>query len=258
MRSNAADKRQDVALKFVAEEQALRKTAAEESRPSKTSRVSRNPIVRPTLLDELLRKAATEGGRMVRPYIILPRSSKCLLNLLNGREFLENKKYVSPERVTDDRGRRLDLFKAEAFDVTAKINGKDIVFRVVDDISHFTKWDWLLTVAVFIDGSRWQFNKWPFGSIADLFATIKGFHLAYDQTATPRYTNTFTGEMWSAAQKEMVGNVVVDPFPVVKYTVKRSTISRHVDALCVYQFWKEIEEFLLKPRIAKYANGQTL
>jgi hypothetical protein len=60
--------------------------------------------------------------------------------------------------------------------------------------------------------------------------------------------------MWSAAQKDMVGHVVVDPYPVVKYTVKRSTISRHVDGLVAYQFWKEIEAFLMQPRMAKFNN----
>jgi hypothetical protein len=203
--------------------------------------------VRPSLFEELTKKT----GGSVRPYIVLPRSSKCMLNLLNGREFLENKRYIPPEG---------DVFSAEPYEVNAKINGRQVVFRVTDDVSRFGKIEWQQTLAVFIDGSRWQFNKWPFRDLADLFATIRGFHLSYDQTTTPRYTNTLAGEMWSAAQKNMVGNVIVDPFPVVKYTVKRSThpSSRHADALCAYQFWKEIETFLLTPRIAKFTHLHTL
>jgi hypothetical protein len=251
VRLNGTDFKQDIALKFVAEELASsqkaaeRKKVAEESHKSKMSKVSRGPVVRPSLLEELTKKMR-DGGDL-RPYIILPRSSypKNMLNLLNGEEFLKNSKFIVPQG---------DVFKAEPIEVEANINGKAMIFRVTDDVSRFKKNDWLMTVAVFIDGSRWQFNKWPFGTLADLFATIKGFHLSYDQTATPRYPNTLAGEMWSAAQKELVGSVVVDPFPVVKYTVKRSTISRHVDALCAYQFWKEMEDFLLKPRIAKFSN----
>ena len=162
---------------------------------------------------------------------------------------MENFKYTPPSG---------DVSTAEPFEVTAKINGKELVFQVVDDTTRFKKLDWQQCVAVFIDGSGWQFNNWPFATIADLFATIKGFHIAYDQTATPRYTNTLAGEMWSAAQKDLVGNVIVDPFPVVKYTVKRSTISRHVDALCACQFWKEIEAFLLAPRIPHFSNKKCL
>jgi hypothetical protein len=237
--------RQDVALKLVAEEQALRQAGTEERQRSKTSKVARGPVMRPSLYDELMKKS----GGSLRPYIILPRNSKCLLNLLNGKEFLENMRYTPPSG---------DVCAAAEFEVSAKINGKALVFRVVDDTTRFKKLDWQMCVAVFIDGTGWQFNNWPFASVADLFATIKGFHIAYDTTATPVYTNTLTGEMWSAAQKELIGHVIVDHFPVTKYTVKRSTISRHIDALCAYQFWKEVEAFLLKPRIPHFYNGPGL
>jgi hypothetical protein len=240
--------RPEVALQLVEQEKSSRadaKRAAEESKRSRTSRVPRTPVVRLSLLEELSHKTSKSADHSLRPYIILPRSSKALLNLLNGQRFFEKSEYKAPEG---------DVFGAEPFDVTAKINGRQLVFRVCDDVSHFGKMDWLQTVAVFIDGSKWQFNKWPFRDLADLFATIKGFHLSYDNHATPRYTNTLAGEMWSAAQKDMVGSVVVDPYPVVKYTVKRSTLVRQDDGLVAYQFWKEMEAFLLKPRIAKFSN----
>lgn len=242
--------RPDMAIDFVTEEK-IRRTADASKRAKLAAHpiVSRGPVVRPSLLEELLKKVedSSKGGATgtLRPYIILPRSSGCLLNLLNGREFLENSRFKPPEG---------DVFKAAEFEVSSKVNGRELVFRVTDDVSTFQKIDWLQTVAVFIDGSKWQFNQWPFRDLADLFATIKGFYLSYDNTATPRYTNTLTGEMWSAAQKDMVGHVVVDPYPVVKYTVKRSTISRHVDGLVAYQFWKEIEAFLMQPRMAKFNN----
>jgi hypothetical protein len=240
--------RPEVALKFVAEEQASRQKG-EESRDkrSKTSRVPRAPVMRPSLLEELSQKTS-RSGESVRPYIILPRSSGCLLNLLNGEKFLKDAQYAPPQG---------DVFKANPFEVSAKINGRDMIFRVTDDITHFGKLEWLQTVAVFIDGSKWQFNKWPFKDLADLYATIKGFYLSYEHQ-TPKYTNTLAGEMWSAAQKEMVGNVIVDQYPVVKYMVKRSTISRHVDGLVAYQFWREMEAFLMQPRIAKFTNQSCL
>lgn len=77
-----------------------------------------------------------------------------------------------------------------------------MTFRVVDSTQEFTNRDWKLTVAAFIDGSTRQFRSWPFKTHAELFATIRGFHVQFDETLTPRFTHNAAGERFSAAARE--------------------------------------------------------
>jgi hypothetical protein len=238
MRLVGRDFHQESALKFVRQELAGR----ESKELSIRQPLRAVPTMRPTLLAELQRG---KEGEPIRPYIIVPRNSAALINLLNVREFLQEQSFK------EARG---DIFAAPPVEVQVPINGTQMTFRVVDNTLNFKKRDWQQTVAVFVDGSRWQFNGWPFATIADLFTTIKGFYVSYDQSATPRYTHNAAGERYSAAAKPKVGVVDMDPFPVVKYLLKRTSASRHTDGLIAYQFWKEITRFLSEPRKARFTN----
>merc|ERR1719271_1194795 len=84
-----------------------------------------------------------------------------------------------------------------------------------------------MTVAVFVDGTEWQFKSWPFQTFAELFATITGF---YD----------------------------VEAYPVVRLRVKRAAATQHADMLVAYNFWRELEKFLALPRTNYFSNDATL
>jgi hypothetical protein len=248
MRLVGRDFHQESALKFVRQELAVsERESNEKSVRQKREPLRLVPTMRPSLLAELQRTG--RDGESIRPYIIVPRNSAALINLLNVKEFLQEKQFKEAHG---------DIFSAQPVEVQVPINGTQMTFRVVDNTLDFKKRDWQLTVAAFVDGSQWQFKGWPFATIADLFATIKGFYVSYDQSMTPRYTHNAAGERYSAAAKPKVGVVDMDPYPVVKYLLKRTSASRHTDGLIAYQFWKEITRFLSEPRKPRFTSESRL
>ena len=66
------------------------------------------------------------------------------------------------------------------------INGKDINFEVHDSVRGLSKDDWKRVVAVFVNGSEWEFRDWPKGeNTLSIFLKIKGFYMKYSDLPTP-------------------------------------------------------------------------
>merc|ERR1719359_2244808 len=105
-----------------------------------------------------------------------------------------------------------------------------MTFRVVDSTVGWGTKEWKLAVAVFIDGTNWQFASWPFKTHAELFATIRGFHVQFDESLTPRYTHNAAGERYSAAQPTKENELDMETVPVVRLRVKRAAATQHSDA----------------------------
>jgi len=109
-----------------------------------------------------------------------------------------------------------------------------------------------------VDGTEWQFKSWPFQTFAELFATVKGFHVQYDETLTPKFYHNAAGERYSAAAKLQSGVYDVEAYPVVRLRVKRAAATQHADMLVAYTFWRELESFLALPRTNYFSNDATL
>jgi hypothetical protein len=253
----ARDFNQASALKFASEE--LKRTSrggAAQRGPAPAvvaAEASRIPKARPTLLQSL--KSTYERkfgqGKEPVPYIVVPRNSHALINLLNAKRFMQEFRYDPPSG---------DLFNEydNSIEVTHTIHGKDMTFRIVDSTNKFTTSDWKMTVAVFVDGTEWQFKSWPFQTFAELFATIKGFYIQHDETLTPKFYHNAAGERYSAAAKLQSGVYDVEAYPVVRLRVKRAAATQHADMLVAYNFWRELEKFLALPRTNYFSNDATL
>jgi hypothetical protein len=209
---------------------------------------TRAPVAKPNLIMSLKRMTKTMEPK---PYIIVPRNSHGLINLLNAKRFLNDSIYDQPQG---------DLFTQfeKNVEVSHVINGEQMTFRVVDSVQNWTTKDWKLAVAVFIDGTNWQFASWPFKTHADLFATICGFHIQFDEALTPRYMHNAAGERYSAAAPLRENELDLETVPVARLRVKRAAATRHADALVAYQFWKQLEAFLLRPRKARFTSAHNL
>merc|ERR1739848_736572 len=151
------------------------------------------PIARPPLLRQL-EDVGKAKNQQVYPYIVVPRHSEAMINRTNVKRFLDENIYHPPQG---------DVFATKGhIEVVQKIGGQRVVFHVIDDTHDFTPRQWKQTVAVFVDGTPWQFRGWPFASQADLFATISAYLVEYDNNFTPKYTHGAAGEKITAVDPE--------------------------------------------------------
>ncbi|KAF7683639.1 Cell division cycle protein 73 [Astathelohania contejeani] len=59
------------------------------------------------------------------------------------------------------------------------ITRNGILYEIVDNVSRFTSDDWESIVAIFLDGSNWQFKNWNWKSLVDIFYSIPTFFIRY-------------------------------------------------------------------------------
>jgi hypothetical protein len=168
--------------------------------------------------------ASAEQGHL--PIIVVP-SARGRLSIANAEKFLKEGQFLQP--TAGKRPEKLPL------GVEKTVAGRPLKFRVYDDTSNFRKFEWKSVVAVIADGKKWQFSGWPFRSEADLFNSIKGFHVKYVDEALDA-----TLAAW---------NVQI-------LNLKRE--GRHQDASVAAEFWKSLELFLLKHNPRKFSNDHKL
>ncbi|KAF4690166.1 Delta(24)-sterol C-methyltransferase, partial [Perkinsus olseni] len=109
--------------------------------------------------------------------------------------------------------------------------------RIVDSVTTFRKNDWKSCVAIILDGKRWQLKHWPFKSEADLFHSVLGVSIRYeDDVADPQTV----GGTWNVK------------------TLKLKKNQRHTDAAVQAAFWRDVEAFLAQPKVRRFANGPRL
>ena len=109
---------------------------------------------------------------------------------------------------------------------TKKIKGKELNFEIHSNVRNFSKSDWKRVVAVFLQGSDWEFTEWPKNeSITSILLKIKGFHLKYSDLPT---------------------NENIKKWNVKILEVNRT--KRHFDSNVQNQFWTILDEFLEQPR----------
>ncbi|KAF4734142.1 accessory factor associated with RNA polymerase II, partial [Perkinsus olseni] len=167
-----------------------------------------------------------------KPTIVVPSisSSASRINILNAKKFLDEGVYQEPDPRRMARPEVPVTF-------SKKIGGFTWEFRIVDSVTTFRKNDWKSCVAIILDGKRWQLKHWPFKSEADLFHSVLGVSIRYeDDVADPQTV----GGTWNVK------------------TLKLKKNQRHTDAAVQAAFWRDVEAFLAQPKVRRFANGPRL
>jgi hypothetical protein len=120
-------------------------------------------------------------------------------------------------------------------EIEKTICGRQVRFRLFDDVTRFRKDDWKSVVAVFFEGKFWQFRGWPFRSESDLFASLAVFHLRYADDPV---------------------DAAVSGSRIKSLVLKRG--ARHEDSSVMIEFWKSFENWLSNARVKKFSNTARL
>lgn len=144
--------------------------------------LSRTPL-RHELL-EMMRK-----DKDTRPIIVVPCNKNAPINLLNAQALLQDGNYVKPDT---ERTRFFESTRPVFVEVVRHVGDHMWKFEVRDNTKNFTKAEWIRTVMVLSDGSDWQFKGWPFETIVDLFATIKGVYVKANGVLVPEHVHKWS------------------------------------------------------------------
>ena len=177
-----------------------------------------------SFLDELSLIDDLKGNKAI---IIVPESKyPGNLTMENAKQFFVNSVYIDPtsELITSaDRSN---------YTFTRKIADKDLSFEIHSNVRNFSRNDWKRVVAVFVQGSDWEFTDWPKSeSITSILQKIKGFHLKFSDLPT---------------------NENVKKWNVKVLEVNR--FKRHFDVSVQNEFWNNLELFLIQPRYREKIN----
>jgi len=151
------------------------------------------------------------------PIIVVPAAPTAPINMFNAKMFLEQGKYVHP-----DKARKVVRVKPQAEVIERRVGDSGVLrFKVVDSVRKFQDQHWDRVAAVFTQGPTWQFKDWRWKDTATIFDNCRGVHVYFDdQKLEPHIRD------WN----------------VVKFTLKKQ--SRHQDAVEVHKIWMELERFL--------------
>ena len=173
-----------------------------------------------SLLEEIINGPEKYPEHQPRPIIIVPSTpSPGGISYNNALEFFEKGNYVDPQLASAANPSGPIMFNR-------KIRGKAVTFEIYDQTFSFSKAHWRRTVAVFVQGPRYQFKDWPLANdLITLFLTVRGFYMNYQDS--PIDEN------------------------VKKLYVKILQISRnkrHLDRTIQHEFWSELERFIFSAR----------
>ena len=173
-----------------------------------------------TLLEEILSGPDKHPEYQPRPIIIVPSTiTPGGISYNNALEFLEKGNYIDPNLIAGIPNSGPLMFNK-------KIRGKVVTFEIHDQTLSFSSSHWKRTVAVFVQGPRYQFKDWPLANdLISLFQTFRGFYMNYQDS--PIDEN------------------------IKKLYVKILQISRnkrHLDKTIQHEFWTELEKFIFSPR----------
>ncbi|KAF4677673.1 accessory factor associated with RNA polymerase II [Perkinsus chesapeaki] len=206
----------------------------DDAQPKKRARthISTAPHTSAPKARPLIEEINDIAQKKFKPTIVVPSisSSASRINILNAKKFLEDGVYQEPDPRRMARPDGPVTFNK-------KVGGFNWEFRIVDSVTAFRKNDWKSCVAIVLDGKRWQLKHWPFKSEADLFHSVLGVSIRYeDDVADPQTV----GGTWNVK------------------TLKLKKNQRHTDAAVQAAFWRDIEAFLAQPKVRRFANGPRL
>lgn len=159
--------------------------------------------------------------------IIVPGAMTSVITLLNAGSFLEKGHFVSNADVRKTNPRKETAVEIQR---TRPDDGALLKYRVIDNPTRLTDKEWRRVVAVFAMGPTWQFKGWRYDKPVDLFQRVLGVHLHFDDEATNANIKSW--------------NVSV---------LKLSKSKRHLDQPVSLQFWRLLDDFVIKRKQLKAA-----
>jgi len=171
------------------------------------------------------------SSRKIEPYIIVvPSAATAPVTLLNASEFLANGRYVSSAEKRAAGTRR----EASVTMERVRPDGSKGTFRIVDNPTKLESREWDKIVAVFAVGPTWQFKNWKYSEPVDLFHRVLGVHVQFDDEQTPESIRHW--------------NVRV---------LKLSKTKRHLDQPIALDFWRHLDDFLLKRKAMRQSSSSS-
>lgn len=172
----------------------------------------------------LLREQSLNSGVPAStPIIIVPAAPSATLTMFNVASFLgDSATFVSS---AEARARAKDKENVIFIEHRFKSAGTTMRFQIVDNPIRLTADQWSRVVAVFVQGTSWQFKGWRWETPAEILSRVKGYSLELDDG---------TGKLDSS------------------WRVQRLVVSisrRHGDATAHFQFWSSLEEHLRQKRL---------
>ncbi|KAG8469968.1 hypothetical protein KFE25_006423 [Diacronema lutheri] len=151
--------------------------------------------------------------------IVVPAQASCTINMWNAADFIVRGTFVP----TSDKRKNPANKKDAHVRHTHKLStGLSLRFEIIDNVATLGKADWERVVAVFVQGTSWEFKSWPFKDTVATFANVRGFYV--------RFTDQ------------------VPPPSILASDVKTLILSqdkRYMDSTVAKDFWHALEKFLL-------------
>lgn len=168
-------------------------------------------------------QTSNTGAPASTPIIIVPAAPSATITMFNVASFLgESATFMSS---AEARARAKDKENVIFIEHRFKNAGTTMRFQIVDNPIRLTADQWSRVVAVFVQGTSWQFKGWRWETPAEVLSHIKGYSLELDDG---------TGKLDSS------------------WRVQRLVVSvnrRHGDATAHFQFWSSLEEHLRQKRL---------
>ena len=178
---------------------------------------------RPVSSQRLEPEPVMERQKNYIPIIIVPAAPTATLTMHNVASFLVDGNYITPsEAKSKGKAKENSLLIEHKFPNASK----PIKLQIIDNPVRLTLEDWRRVVAVFVQGSAWQFKGWKWETPVELFQHVMGYSLEFDDAPA---------------------DIKVATWNVRQLTVSRSR--RHGDATALFQFWTSLEEFLRRKQL---------
>lgn len=160
-------------------------------------------------------------GITFTPIIIIPASPTANMTMYNVQQFLEKGTFI-PTSEVKAQGRE----KENAVTIAHKFpDGSLVKLRILDNPQRLSSEEWSSVVAVFVQGTTWQFKGWKWESPFELLQKVKGFHLDFEDSKP---------------------DTTISSWNVQKLLVSRNR--RNMDSTAVFQFWSTMETILRQKR----------
>lgn len=97
--------------------------------------------------------------------------------------------------------------------------------QIVDNVAKLSERDWKRVVAVFVQGSSWQFKGWPFRDTVAMLANVRGFYVRFREEVPPQ---------------------MITSSDVKSLILSKEQSKRYLDSAVVKEFWATLEKFLVQ------------
>jgi len=174
--------------------------------------------------DEKHRPPSKDGAI---PIIIVPAALSSLLTLHNATEFFEKGVFVPSRDKQAQNPKKPDVVKISRFQRGDK--SKSCVYHIIDNIAMLRhREDWERVVAVFATGAKWQFEKYPWKTPAQIFDNICAFHVHFDDEPL---------------------NENIKEWKINKLSISKN--KRYQDRSVVMDFWQLVTDFIASHPVKK-------